>query len=260
MDTPQPTSYRVLVIGDACTDRYYYGEVTRLSPEAPVPVLKHLYTEERLGMCLNVGANLEALGALVDVLKNDEMIYKDRFVDTKTRQHLLRADFGENTKVDSVDPSLVDVTKYAAVVISDYNKGYIDTEAAATISAKCHEAGVPLFVDSKKKNLTCYENCFIKINEKERDELHSHSPSAELIVTLGARGVRWKDVVYPTEECEVFDVSGAGDTFLAALVYRYLEAGDMPAALKFANECARIVVQKFGTYCLKKEDLDDVRF
>jgi len=260
MDTPQPTLYKVLVIGDACTDRYYYGEVTRLSPEAPVPVLKHLYTEERLGMCLNVGANLKALGVPVDVLKNDEMIYKDRFVDIKTRQHLLRADFGENTKVDSVDSNLVDVTKYAAVVISDYNKGYIDTEAATTISVKCHEAGVPLFVDSKKKNLTCYENCFIKINEKERDELHSHSPSAEMIVTLGPRGVRWKDVVYPTEECEVFDVSGAGDTFLAALVYRYLEVGDIPAALKFANECARIVVQKFGTYCLKKEDLDDVCF
>jgi len=260
MDIPQQTLYRVLVIGDACTDRYYYGEVTRLSPEAPVPVLKHLYTEERLGMCLNVGANLEALGAFVDVLKNSEMIYKDRFVDTKTRQHLLRADFGENTKVDSVDPSSIDVTKYAAVVISDYNKGYIDTVAAEIISAKCHEAGIPLFVDSKKKDLTCYRNCFIKINEKERDELHSHSSTAELIVTLGARGAKWKDTEYPTEECEVFDVSGAGDTFLAALVFKYLELRSMPVALKFANECARIVVQKFGTYCLKKEDLDDIRF
>ena len=81
-----------------------------------------------------------------------------------------------------------------------------------------------------------------------------------MIVTLGAKGAKWKNTVYPTEECEVFDVSGAGDTFLAALVYKYLESGDIPMALKFANKCARVVVQKFGTYCLKKEDLDDVCF
>ena len=255
MDTPQPKSFKVLIIGDACTDRYYYGSVTRLSPEAPVPVLKHLYTEERLGMCLNVGANLKALGAVVVILKNNEMIYKDRFVDVKTKQHLLRADFGESDKVQSIDPYKVDVSGYDAVVVSDYNKGFISRSAANNITTKCHDAGIPLFVDSKKKNLECYEHCFIKINEKESTEIQSLSDSAKLIVTLGARGAEHEGIVYPTQECEVFDVSGAGDTFMAALVYRYLETKKMPPSLKFANECARIVVQKFGTYCLKPEDL-----
>ena len=255
MDTPQPKSLKVLLIGDACTDRYYYGSVTRLSPEAPVPVLKHLYTEERLGMCLNVEANLEALGTLVDSLKNDEMIYKDRFVDVKTKQHLLRADFGESDKVQSVVLDKINVTGYDAVVISDYDKGFITREAASDISDKCHSANIPLFVDSKKKNLECYEHCFIKINEKESNEMKQISSSAKLIVTLGARGVKYDGAIYPTEECEVFDVSGAGDTFMSALVYRYLETKDIPSALKFANYCARIVVQKFGTYCLQPEDL-----
>tara|TARA_R110002012_G_scaffold94659_4_gene228982 strand:+ start:5418 stop:6188 length:771 start_codon:yes stop_codon:yes gene_type:complete len=255
MDIQQPKSLKVLLIGDACTDRYYYGSVTRLSPEAPVPVLKHLYTEERLGMCLNVGANLEALGALVDVLKNDEMIYKDRFVDVKTKQHLLRADFGESDKVQSVALDKINVTGYDAVVISDYDKGFVSREIAAHISSICHKAAIPLFVDSKKKNLECYEHCFIKINEKESNELKKLSTTAKLIVTLGARGVEYEDVIYSTEECEVFDVSGAGDTFMSALVYKYLESKDIPTALKFANYCARIVVQKFGTYCLQPEDL-----
>ena len=153
MDTPQPKQFRILVIGDACTDRYYYGSVTRLSPEAPVPVLKHLYTEERLGMCLNVGANLEALGAVVGVLKNDEMIYKDRFVDAKTKQHLLRADFGESGTVQPIDPLKVDVSDYDAVVVSDYDKGFVSRAAANSITIKCHDADIPLFVDSKKKVL-----------------------------------------------------------------------------------------------------------
>jgi D-beta-D-heptose 7-phosphate kinase/D-beta-D-heptose 1-phosphate adenosyltransferase len=255
MDTPQPKSLKVLLIGDACTDRYYYGSVNRLSPEAPVPVLKHLYTEERLGMCLNVGANLEALGAFVDILKNDEMIYKDRFVDAKTKQHLLRADFGESEKVRAIDLSKISVVGYDAVVVSDYGKGFISRAAASDISVQCHEANIPLFVDSKKKNLECYKHCFIKINEKENADLQQMNSTAKLIVTLGSRGAQYQGVLYPTEECEVFDVSGAGDTFMSALVYKFLESKDMPTALKFANDCARIVVQKFGTYCLQPKDL-----
>ena len=256
MDTPQPTLFKVLVIGDACTDRYYYGDVTSLSPEAPVPVLKHLYTEERLGMCLNVGANLEAFGVEVTILKNAEMLFKDRIVDTKTKQHLLRADFGESEKVQPLKKGDIAVNSYDAVVVSDYDKGFVSREIAEEVSKQCHDSGIPLFVDSKKKDLTCYQNCFIKINEKEKKELVAHSKTSDLIVTLGSRGAIWNQTLYSTHECEVFDVSGAGDTFMAAMVWKYLATKSMPDSLKFANHCARIVVQKFGTYCLKKEDLE----
>lgn len=255
MDTPPPKSLKILLIGDACTDRYYYGSITRLSPEAPVPVLKHLYTEERLGMCLNVGANLETLGADVDILKNEEMIYKDRFVDAKTKKHLLRVDFGESNRLLPVDPARIDPTGYDAVVVADYNKGFVSREAALHVSDMCHKANIPLFVDSKKKNLECYQHCFIKINEKESADVQQICSTAKLIVTRGARGAEYENILYPTEECEVFDVSGAGDTFMSALVCKYLENKDIPTALKFANYCARIVVQKFGTYCLQPEDL-----
>jgi len=255
MDTQLAKSLKLLVIGDACTDRYYYGACKRLSPEAPVPVLKHLYTEERRGMCLNVGATLEALGATVDVIKNSEMIYKDRFVDVKTKQHLLRVDFGESEKIASFDASTLDLKGYDGVVVSDYNKGFIDHTTAEEISKVCHDLGIPLFVDSKKKDLACYDHAFIKINEKEHEEAHSYAENCEVITTLGSRGAEWRGTVYATQECEVFDVSGAGDTFLAAFVYQYLQGTDVPEALKFANHCARIVVQKFGTYCLQAEDL-----
>ena len=139
--------------------------------------------------------------------------------------------------------------------MSDYGKGFISRAAASDISVQCHEANIPLFVDSKKKNLECYKHCFIKINEKENADLQQMNSTAKLIVTLGSRGAQYQGVLYPTEECEVFDVSGAGDTFMSALVYKFLESKDMPAALKFANDCARIVVQKFGTYCLQPKDL-----
>jgi len=258
MDTPQPTSFNIIAIGDACLDRYHYGFCDRLSPEAPVPVLRHNHTTECEGMVLNVVNNLLAFGEAPYRIHNSEIIRKERFVDLRTKQHLLRADFGESESVEPLSASrikTVPFSKATAVIISDYNKGFITPKAASLIAKECKFYNIPLFVDSKKRDLRCFDGAILKINKREF-ELVTHYPiTYDLIVTLGAAGAEWRNKIYPTTECEVFDVSGAGDTFLAACVYEYLRAADMEKAILFANKCSRIVVQKFGTYSLQKKDI-----
>ena len=253
--------FKILLIGDACEDIYYYGNCDRLSPEAPVPILKHKYTARRDGMCLNVSNNLKAFETSVKVLSNKRILKKQRFVDLKTKQHLLRTDFGEDILLKPCakeELERVEFDNLDAVVISDYNKGFITTENVKIILAKAKEQNLTVFVDSKKQDLSCFENCIIKINETEFKRIKKLPINYELIITLAAEGACWNKKIYPTEKCEIFDVSGAGDTFLAALTYKYLETKSLEKAIKFANKCSRVVVQKFGTYSLTRKDFDDI--
>ena len=261
MSIRQHKSLNILVIGDVCIDKYHYGSCDRLSPEAPVPVFKHSHTEEREGMSFNVSNNLLAFGIRTSILRSEEIIYKERFVDIKTKQHLLRSDFGENGSVEPLSITEIrsaTIERYDAVVISDYNKGFITHENSILISKLCLQNDVPLFVDSKKKDLSCFDGAFLKINEREFDQVVRYPQNYELIVTLGPSGARWNNSTYETAECEVFDVSGAGDTFLASFTYEYLCTNSIEKAIAFANNCSRIAVQRFGTYCLKKEDLEQI--
>lgn len=258
MGTQRQKSLNIIVLGDACIDKYHYGYCERLSPEAPVPVLRHDHTEERDGMCLNVANNMIALGCRTTKVYNSELIYKERFVDIKTHQHLLRSDFGENSSIQPLSKTQIKDLPIAdadALVISDYDKGFITAANAITLARLCAQHDVPLFVDSKKKDLRCFEDATLKINQKEFAEAVHYPTNYELVVTLGSDGARWNDKTYPTNKCDVFDVSGAGDTFLAALVCEYLHTNSYEKAVRFANKCSRIVVQKFGTYCLHKDDL-----
>ena len=100
---------------------------------------------------------------------------------------------------------------------------------------------------------------FIKINKLEFNKLKKQPKQCELIVTMGEQGARWNDNTYPTEACDVFDVCGAGDTFLAALVYEQLATSSIEKGIQFANHCSRLVVGKFGTYTLTTEDVKKIR-
>ena len=102
MDIQQQKQLKALLIGDSCKDVYHYGSCERLSPEAPVPVLKLQYTEIKPGMVLNVKRNLESFSIDVDVLTNEQAITKERFVDMKTKNHLLRFDTGEQTPLSLI--------------------------------------------------------------------------------------------------------------------------------------------------------------
>ncbi len=110
----------------------------------------------------------------------------------------------------------------------------------------------------KRKILGCYENCIIKINEKEKREVTNLPKNYSLIVTLGERGALYNNKIYPTNKVEVFDVCGAGDTFISALCSYYICSKNMIESIMFANRCSGFVVQKFGTYAIKKDDLNEV--
>ena len=256
MDIQQHKSYKILLIGDACLDVYHYGICDRISPEAPIPVFKEMSTQVKMGMSKNVKLNLESFGMEVDHLCNSEEIKKHRFIETRHNQQLFRYDTGECKNVSPLAD--LQAKEYDAVVISDYNKGFITNKSFKLIKEKINSS-TPVFVDSKKPDLTIFENCIIKINESESFIAKTH-PSQNIIITLGSRGALWKNKIYETEKVNVFDVCGAGDVFLSALVYGYLEYRDIPKSIALANKAASISVTNTGTYVLTKEEIDDIRF
>lgn len=264
-DIQQQKQYKILLIGDSCIDRYHYGTCKRLSPEAPVPVLSHTRTEEMPGMALNVKNNLMAFGSAVeiDVLTNEQSIFKERFVDEKSGQHILRFDLGEEKKLEELNlnqDSVKQIAKYDLVIISDYEKGFISEHVAKEICDLCVLYDIPIFVDTKKKNLTCFKGSIVKINDKESKELTHSFPNQHLIITKGALGAQWQNKIYGTKQVQVSDVSGAGDTFLAVLAFTYVKFNrNIESAIILANKAASYAVQKSGTYSLKEEDIEKLR-
>ena len=244
----QQKQFKVLLIGDSCIDRYVYGEVKRLNPEAPVPVLDYVRTEERKGMAWNVYNNLTSFGIDVFMETNEEEIIKTRYVDEKTNQQILRVD--EEVFCKQL-PRKTYTSSYDAVVVSDYCKGFV---TSSTLFEIPNQFDCPVFIDSKRKVLPP-KNCFLKVNEYEYLAL-SEQPYENAIVTYGSKGARYNGVTYPGEKVNVYDVVGAGDTFLAALTYGYLNYGTMEKAIPFANKAAAIAVSHPGTYVLTGEDID----
>ena len=166
MDTQQQKFYNIHLIGDSCEDIYHYGTCDRLSPEAPVPVLKESSRRVMRGMSWNVRLNLEAYGHFVIHYTNDEIIRKHRFIDTRHNQHLLRWDEGEQDKLSPFDVNYLNSPDVPdAVVISDYNKGFLTEDICCEIikKYKSKNPNIPIFVDTKKTDVRCFEDCYIKI-------------------------------------------------------------------------------------------------
>jgi len=246
---PQQKPYKILLIGDSCVDEYVYGTCERLNPEAPVPILKFGRKETKNGMAWNVRNNLLAFGMDVYMLTNKERIVKTRYIDEKYNQQILRVDVEDN--ISPMDYEIPD-ENYDALVISDYNKGFITKDKLFHL---VFNSKIPVFVDSKKTYLP-ESNCFIKINDNESKLLKSKHDN--LIITKGSSGAEYDGVLYPGEKVGVFDVVGAGDTFLSALVYFYLEYGIIEKAIPYANKAASIAVSNFGTYVLTKDDINEI--
>ena len=236
----------VLLIGDSCEDRYFYGDVKRLSPEAPVPILEYKRGVTSEGMVKNVYNNLKAFGIEIDLLTNEEEVIKTRFIDEKSNYQILRSD--EEPEIKPFSHQLPK-NNYDALVISDYDKGFITQEKLFQIS---NSFVGPVFIDTKK---TCIpENAFIKINESEFKKVTHFIPD-NMIITKGGEGTEYQGKLYPAEKVKVFDVVGAGDTFLAALTYAYIKYGTIDKAIPLANKAAAIAVSHTGTYVLKEEDV-----
>lgn len=246
--------FNVLLIGDSCTDRYNIGTVDRLSPEAPVPVVKIVNEYTLPGMASNVFFNLKTLGVPVDFVHNTEEIVKTRYIDQRSGQHLLRVDaepviepWNRNT------PKSIET--YDAVVISDYNKGFLGYDSIESIIS---QASGPVFIDTKKQHLSHFSNAYLKINELEYKAAKTFN--SNLIVTLGAKGAMYKTdtetEMFHADKVDVVDVCGCGDTFLSALVYKFLLTKDIKRSIVFANDAAAITVQKQGNYAPTLEEIN----
>ena len=251
MSTPAQKPFNILLIGDACDDVYTYGHVNRISPEAPVPVFEPVYTIDKDGMAGNVCKNLEALGCRVNFLHGNTS-KKNRLIDIRTKQHLLRMDKDVESKPITFETAIPPV--YDAIVISDYNKGSVSYEL---IEELAREVTVPIFIDTKKTDLARMGGCYVKINALEKSRVTSYHPDFDhLIVTHGDKGAEWNGWVYPAESVgDVTDVCGAGDTFLAALVYKFLQTNHMPDAIKFAIAASAVTVQHVGVYAPRLEEI-----
>lgn len=241
-NTQPQTRYKILLIGDKCLDIYQYGTIDRLSPEAPVPVFVPTYKETRAGMAGNVLANLEALGCEINFLHGKES-QKTRLIDSRSKQHIARIDEDVRSAPIRLETVIPDI--YDAVVISDYAKGTVDYELIESI---LEEVECPVFVDTKLTDLERLQGAWVKINSLEYSKIKSEC--TELIVTEGEAGAKviHHDIFEPAPKVEVVDVTGAGDTFLAALTYQYLVTKDIRQAVSFANRAASITVQHFGVY------------
>jgi D-beta-D-heptose 7-phosphate kinase/D-beta-D-heptose 1-phosphate adenosyltransferase len=245
----QQKQFKILLIGDDCLDVYQYGTVDRISPEAPVPVFKYSHKEERGGMARNVKANLEELGCEVDYLSGSTSV-KTRLIDIRSKQQIVRIDNDDTSSPITIESML---PVYDAIVISDYNKGTVSYELVEDLRK---EFKGPIFVDSKKHDLKRFEGCIIKINQHEFSQLVSEpSENTDLIVTYGDNGVVWGVHAFAAKRVEVADVCGAGDTFLSALCYQYLNTNDMSQSIKFAISAGAVTVQHLGCYAPKLEEI-----
>ena len=252
---------KVLVIGDVIVDKYIYGTSDRLSPEAPVPVVRHQTTFERSGGAGNLYGNLKSLGVDVELLdlSQPKCIKTRVFCDG---HYVTRID--QDYQTDSLDVletiERMDFSQYAYVVLSDYAKGVLFE--SKKIIAHINKFGCKIIVDPKQP-ANYYEGAWlVKPNMKEEGEYGFAVHFPNHIVTDASGPVRARIdktnyTVHP-KQVDVSDVTGAGDCFLAAFVYALTLGKDYRTCLEIAVKGATESVKHIGTYILKPKDLHEV--
>jgi D-beta-D-heptose 7-phosphate kinase/D-beta-D-heptose 1-phosphate adenosyltransferase len=249
---------KVSIIGDIIIDKYIYGTSTRLSPEAPVPVVTQERIVETQGGAGLVFKNLQSLGVDVDLF--------DYYYPKSTKTRVL-CDGHYITRIDDdviADSELIlenilkkDFSEYTYVVLSDYNKGVL--EHSKDIIAHLNSFNCKVIVDPKR-HASCYEGAWlVKPNGSEFEGLGFTKWLGNIITTNAASPVIAEiDKQYytiPVDPVEVSDVTGAGDCFLAGFVYALTKGYDYESSIKLAVQGSTESVKHVGTYILKEKDL-----
>ena len=304
----------VLVVGDLMVDHFVYGRVTRISPEAPVPVVQFEREEFRLGGAANVASNIVALGGCataVGVVGTDAQAVqligeltaltvgtagivsdagrcttrKLRVVTTRNQQ-VARIDYESEEEVaGTLEASIVDriveqVRRADAVLVSDYLKGVISRGVARACIDQARRRGIPVLVDPKVPHIDYYEGAtVITPNHHEAEAVtHMRIRSADearaaalrvrertgclsVLITRGEHGM-WLlapegETALPAEAREVSDVTGAGDTVIAALALGLAAGGSLAESARLANRAAGIVVGRFGPATVTADEIRD---
>ena len=299
------TKGKVLVLGDVMVDEYWHAEVSRISPEAPVPVANVNSLEVRLGGAANVAHNLVKAGVEVELLgvigldedgrklqqmcstlgikhlffKSKKLLTTKKLRVISKNHQLIRCDFET-----FFDGSLLDFINFEEilhsheiVVFSDYEKGTLNS--IGEMLKICKRLKKISIVDPKSGDLARYNNAFLlKPNYNEFKKLFSCSLNNQeviykklndfeiehLAVTCGEDGVKYFNRCGQMEKIdavasELYDVTGAGDTFAASLVFALSNNSKLEHALAFANACASRVVGKMGTSTLSQLEFEHLK-
>lgn len=306
---------KVAVLGGVMLDEYLFGEVNRISPEAPVPVVRVLRERAVLGGAANVAANLKALGTeplLIGTLQKDGagdrvlglltglgVSISGLVLDTSRPTIIKTRVIGQQQqmlRIDREDPGLPDAAvllglkdrleralgSASALIVSDYAKGTINEPVMDVVQAQCAARDIPWIVDPKPAHKALYRGATLMTpNTKETSELTARDARSDMEVTIAGRALMaeldlkgllvtrsergmalfapdaehaapW---MIPTEAREVFGVSGAGDTVIAAFSAAIAAGADWREAAMLANAAAGVVVAKVGTATVTPSEL-----
>jgi D-beta-D-heptose 7-phosphate kinase / D-beta-D-heptose 1-phosphate adenosyltransferase len=307
---------RVLVLGDLMMDRYLWGEVDRISPEAPVPVVRYVREETRAGGAANVAHNLIALGCRVGVcgivgadsgakrlsellralgadvsglIEDAARPTTEKYRVMAGQQQMLRVDREDARAVPADVAAKVErhleahASEYDGIIVSDYGKGLLTPAVMAAVTAIARKAGLPIIVDPKGTDYAKYAGVTcITPNEAETaaatrlpvgsdaealaaaQALRTQLGLPSICITRGAKGVLALGVAgatgiehrfLPARAREVYDVTGAGDTFIsvfAALLFAKVPFFD---AVEWGNLAAGLAVAKLGTSIVSRHEL-----
>jgi len=303
---------RILVLGDVILDWYWWGQASRLSPEAPVPVVRKQRTTLQPGGAGNTAANLAALGARVTLFgvtgkdsHADELrtaltahgvdagglvVDPSRPTTTKTRviaahQQVVRVDeestgpISEAIAADVLKAVRNELVSAAAIVISDYAKGFLTPPLLDAVIGEARRAGKRVFADPKGADAARYRGAFLlKPNRLELGlltglptethvevlaagtRLAESMPGAHILVTEGSEGMTLFTASQPTEHLapaprQVFDVTGAGDTVLAVTAMAVTAGASWTQAMQLAAEAAGIAIGRMGSVAVTLRDL-----
>ena len=251
---------RVLVIGDIILDKYIYGTSTRISPEAPVPVVTHQKEKTTMGGAALVYDNLKSLG--VDVELYDTL--EDHSIKTRIicdGHYITRIDEDKDADSNAVLERIKqsDFRPYDIVVLSDYDKGTLDN--AKQIIKHINKFNCKVIVDPKRYAHDYEGAWLVKPNNSEYTKFEFDEWQGNIITTDAGHKVTAKidEVEYniPVETVEVSDVTGAGDCFLAGFVYSLTKGYTHKKCLEVAIRGSTESVKHAGTYILNQDDVED---
>lgn len=308
-------SGKVLVIGDVMLDTYYEGDAYRISPEAPVPVVKIERKRNMLGGAGNVARNITALGSdctiisvvgsdyhakIIDSLLQEANVHSVLLEDEERPTTVKSRIFARNQQMIRYDEEVIkpistsvkdklkqniaeNIGNYEVILLSDYGKGLLYQELIEdiyTIARQKNYQKPKIFIDPKPQNKAFYKNSWLLTpNHKESEELsgmHMHTKeeikntaekilqdlnAENVLVTLGAEGMAYFNKNLPnayhikSSAKQVFDVTGAGDTVIAAMAVCESIGLNKEKACNIATLAAGIVVEKVGSATVTQEEL-----
>jgi len=305
---------RILILGDIMLDEYLHGQVNRISPEAPVPVVEIAHEQLSLGGAANVANNIVSLGntpILIGTVGQDDAsiklaqllkekgISRDYLIDDQSRrttiktriiahsQQVVRADREDAVEVSKeIENRILNkfnsvIDEIDGVIISDYGKGVVTASLLEQVIPACREKNIFVGVDPKESYFFRYKKVsvvtpnhheagFVAGRRIKNDAdlrrvgkfLLEKLESDSILITRGEKGMALfsanGDIDYfPTVAKKVFDVTGAGDTVVAAFVSAVAAGADLKEATELANCAAGIVVGEIGTATVTKTVLTE---